>query len=95
MAISLATMVPALLAAATWIPDSSATGQIFQGNSIMIVPSKTSHHPADASFTASNFYCYFTPRGYLSFGWYVLADKYRAKASIPTHEIGPNRVLFY
>jgi len=49
----------------------NAAGNIFQGNSIMIIPSNTSTYPGDASFTASNFYCYVADEGYLSFGWYV------------------------
>ena len=57
-----------LLASTPALPR--AVGQsIFQGNSVIIVPSNTSRYPGDASYRASNFYCYATPRGYLSFGW--------------------------
>lgn len=46
----------------------AATPAIFQGNSVIIRPSH-SRLPAEANFQASNFYCYYTEVGYLSFGW--------------------------
>ncbi|KAM0526582.1 hypothetical protein D7B24_006862 [Verticillium nonalfalfae] len=47
---------------------------IFQGNSILITPPKESHYPGNATFSASNFYCFAMPSGYLSFGWWLPAD---------------------
>jgi len=52
---------------------SGANAQyIFHGTSIVIYPNATSEWPSDSKFVAANFYCYFTPLGYLSFGWYVV-----------------------
>ncbi|KAI0837757.1 hypothetical protein F5Y06DRAFT_63792 [Hypoxylon sp. FL0890] len=47
---------------------------IFQGNSIIMTPSSSSRYPGDAHFRASNFYCYATAQGYLSFGWWLSGD---------------------
>jgi hypothetical protein len=47
---------------------SNAQG-LFHGTSIVLYPNATSIWPSDSTFVAANFYCYFTPVGYLSFGW--------------------------
>jgi hypothetical protein len=44
---------------------------IFHGSTVLIQPSKTTHHPADATYDSINFYCYLGPSGYFSFGWYI------------------------
>ena len=52
---------------------TSANAQyIFHGTSVVIYPNVTSTWPSDSKFVAANFYCYFTPVGYVSFGWWAL-----------------------
>ena len=42
---------------------------LFHGTSIIVYPNTTSLWPGNSTFVAANFYCYYTPLGYLSFGW--------------------------
>ncbi|KAK5999260.1 hypothetical protein PT974_01653 [Cladobotryum mycophilum] len=69
----LATILAAT-AAAHPSAQSAHAGTLFQGNSIVIQPHNTSHHPADATIWAANFYCYMTEKGYFSFGWWLPAN---------------------
>ncbi len=48
---------------------STKAQSLFHGTSIVLYPNATSAWPGDSTFVAANFYCYFTPTGYLSFGW--------------------------
>ncbi|EED21576.1 hypothetical protein TSTA_088120 [Talaromyces stipitatus ATCC 10500] len=46
---------------------------LFHGTSVIISPFNGSDHPRDSSFHTANFYCYATPTGYFSFGWWLPA----------------------
>ncbi|ORY58746.1 uncharacterized protein BCR38DRAFT_489105 [Pseudomassariella vexata] len=52
---------------------AAAGPTLFQGNSVIITPS-SSQYPSDATFKTSNFYCYASEKGYLSFGWWLPAE---------------------
>ncbi|KAK3343634.1 hypothetical protein B0T25DRAFT_303220 [Lasiosphaeria hispida] len=63
-----------ILAAALWLPDAAAASpSLFQGNSVIITPSKTSVLPQDANITSAHFYSYIGESGYFSFGWWLTA----------------------
>lgn len=46
--------------------------EIFHGTSIIISPNHKTGHLADTFAQTANFYCFVTPKGYLSFRWYAI-----------------------
>lgn len=65
-------LLVALLGFTTTLVPVVAQNNIFHGTSVVLYPNTTSKYPGDSTFVGANFYCYFTPVGYLSFGWYVI-----------------------
>ena len=51
---------------------SSAAQEIFHGTSIIITANDL--EPRNATLESASFYCFATPRGYISFGWWTGGD---------------------